>query len=81
MNAKVSSHAEIDVTREICPMTYVRVRLALDRLAPGEILSVKLRGEDAARNVPASAIAQGHSILEQSRDCDDTTHLLIKRKD
>ena len=36
---------EIDITQEVCPMTFVRARLALDRMAPGQILLVRLRGE------------------------------------
>ena len=34
----------LDITAETCPMTFVRTRLALDRMAPGETLLVLLRG-------------------------------------
>ena len=65
--AAVSLHStadlEIDVTAEVCPMTYVRTRLALDRLRAGQVLGVTLRGEEAARNVPATAVEQGHAVL------------------
>jgi len=43
---------ELDITGEICPMTFVRTRLALDRMRPGETLLVRLRGEEPLRNVP-----------------------------
>ena len=29
--------ASIDITREVCPMTYVRVKLALERLPDGAV--------------------------------------------
>ena len=54
---------EIDITGELCPMTYVRTRLALDRLEPGEVLRVRLQGEEPRRNVPKTAAEQGHTIL------------------
>jgi TusA-related sulfurtransferase len=69
----------IDITGEICPMTFVRTRLALDRLAHGQILSVTLRGEEPLRNVPLSAARQGHTVLAQTEAGDGTTTLLIRR--
>jgi TusA-related sulfurtransferase len=54
---------EIDVTRDMCPMTFVRTRLALDKLAPGETLRVVLKGEEPLRNVPRTAAEQGHEVL------------------
>ena len=49
---------EIDITSDICPMTFVRTRLALDRMTPGETLLVRLRGEEPLRNVPRTATEQ-----------------------
>ncbi len=69
----------LDITRETCPMTFVRVRLALDRLAPGDVLEVLLSGEEPRRNVPRTALEQGHAILEQSEDAAGVTRLLLRR--
>ena len=71
---------EIDVTAELCPMTYVRTRLALDRLAPGELLGVTVKGEEAARNVPQTARLQGHAVLEEAPGEDGTLRVLIRKK-
>jgi tRNA 2-thiouridine synthesizing protein A len=54
---------ELDISREICPMTFVRTRLALDRMAKGQVLRVRLRGDEPRRNVPTTAAAQGHEVL------------------
>jgi TusA-related sulfurtransferase len=54
----------IDITAETCPMTFVRTRLALDTLAPGQILLVKLRGAEPIANVPRAALEQGHEPLD-----------------
>ena len=70
---------EIDITGDICPMTFVRTRLALDRLAPGETLRVRLKGEEPLRNVPRTAVEQGHEILSQETDSAGIGILLIRR--
>jgi TusA-related sulfurtransferase len=56
--------AAIDITREVCPMTYVRVKLALERLETGQTLEVRLAGDEPWRNVPRSIIEDGHVVLE-----------------
>ena len=44
-------------------MTFVRTKLRLERLKPGEILKVRLRGEAPLRNVPRAARDEGHTIM------------------
>ena len=44
-------------------MTFVRTKLRLERMQPGEILAVRLRGEEPLRNVPRAARDEGHDIL------------------
>lgn len=61
-------------------MTFVRTRLALDRLGSGQTLLVLLRGEEPVRNVPRAAREQGHDIISQETDADGSVHLLVRRK-
>ncbi len=69
----------LDITREVCPMTYVRTRLALDRMVPGQTLMVRLSGEEPRRNVPRTAAEQGHVVVSQEDNSDGTTNLLLRR--
>lgn len=73
-------HREIDITAELCPMTFVRTRLALDRMQPGEVLKVLLRGEEPRRNVPRTAAEQGHTVLRQETGADGTMAVWIVKK-
>lgn len=69
----------IDITGEVCPMTFVRTKLRLERMRPGEILNVRLRGDEPLRNVPRAARDEGHSILGIVPQGDD--HIVtIRRK-
>ncbi|MEL0322821.1 MAG: sulfurtransferase TusA family protein, partial [Rhodospirillales bacterium] len=52
----------IDITEDRCPMTFVRTRLALDKMLAGEKLEVILRGGEPAQNVPKSAKELGHIV-------------------
>lgn len=74
-----SADQEIDITADTCPMTFVRTRLALDRLAPGQTLLVRLRGDEPLRNVPRSAQEQGHTVLSLETDVDGVSRLLLRR--
>jgi tRNA 2-thiouridine synthesizing protein A len=70
---------EIDITNEICPMTYVRTRLALDKMTPGQTLLVRLKGQEPLKNVPRTAKEQGHEVLSLDTDPDGISRLLIRR--
>lgn len=61
-------------------MTFVRTRLALDRLGSGAILRVRLKGDEPRRNVPRTATEQGHHVLSVIDDADGTTHVTIQKK-
>ncbi len=70
---------DLDITYEVCPMTFVRTRLALDRLQPGEELRVRLRGDEPRRNVPRTAAEQGHTVLSVDDSDDGATIVVIRR--
>jgi tRNA 2-thiouridine synthesizing protein A len=53
----------IDITNEVCPMTFVRTKLRLERMKSGEVLAVRLRGEEPLKNVPRAARDEGHAVL------------------
>ena len=54
--------ASLDVSDLRCPMTWVRTKLALERLAPGDELLVRCAPGEALENVPRSARAAGHAV-------------------
>ena len=42
---------ELDITGEVCPMTFVRAKLALESLTLGQVLNIKLRDGEPLHNV------------------------------
>ena len=74
----------IDITSLICPMTFVRTKLTLEKLTPGAVLEVILKGEEPLSNVPRSARQHGHTVLSLEALAEDTQgvhRLLIRRED
>jgi sulfite reductase (ferredoxin) len=51
----------------VCPLNYVKTKLALEQMKGGQTLAILL-DEEGARNVPASAAADGHEVLSVARE-------------
>jgi tRNA 2-thiouridine synthesizing protein A len=79
MGSILTADREIDITRDLCPMTFVKTRIALDRMTEGQTLLVHLRGEEPLINVPRSATELGHTVLEQREGADGSTLLLLRK--
>jgi TusA-related sulfurtransferase len=54
--------ASIDIRGVACPLTWVRTRVALERLAAGEVLEVTLLAGEPLKNVPLTAQEEGHRL-------------------
>ena len=60
--------ATLDVSALTCPMTWVRTKLALERLEPGDELVVRCAPGEALENVPRSAREAGHEVSVDGAD-------------
>lgn len=58
------SDHQLDITQEVCPITFVKAKLAVERMAPGEVLVIRLQGDEPLQNVPRSLTELGHRILD-----------------
>lgn len=55
--------ATLDITQDTCPITFVKTKLKLEELAPGEVLEVILNDGEPIQNVPRSVKGEGHKII------------------
>ena len=79
MDKSITPDRRLDITGELCPMTFVRTRLMLDAMQPGQVLEIRLRGDEPRENVPRNAAEQGHAVLAQRTDADGTMTLLLRK--
>ena len=56
----------LDITKEHCPMTFVKTKIKLAQIAEGDILEVILLEGEPLKNVPRSATEQGYKVLDVS---------------
>ena len=70
---------ELDITTEVCPMTFVRTKLKLEAMAPGSLLRIRLRGEEPLQNVPRALLDHGHQIVEIRHLADGSAELLVRK--
>ena len=54
----------LDLHGVICPMNFVKAKLALDDLEPGDRLEIILDEGEAITNVPRSLKEEGHRVLK-----------------
>jgi tRNA 2-thiouridine synthesizing protein A len=57
----------LDITGDVCPMTFVKVRMGLHEIAPSGKLNVRLK-EEALKNVISALKAGGHRVTNVSRE-------------
>ena len=71
--------ARADVRAYACPITFVKTRIALERLRAGEVLEVWLAAGEPARSVPASAAEEGHRVLSVEPLAEGGFRVLIEK--
>ena len=69
----------MDITDVVCPITFVKVKVALEELDDGQILEVRLNEGEPIQNVPRSLKDEGHKILSLDDLGDGTFTLLVKK--
>ncbi|HXF92264.1 MAG TPA: sulfurtransferase TusA family protein [Nitrospiraceae bacterium] len=61
----VQPDAELDLRGVICPYNFVKTKLKLEAMEPGQVLAVILDDGEPIRNVPRSVKDDGHTVLAQ----------------
>lgn len=70
----------LDITAEVCPLTFVKTKLLLERMAPGETAEVRLKGAEPRDNVPRSVREHGHEVLSLEPEDGGEIYRLVIRK-
>lgn len=70
---------ELDLRGVICPYNFVKTKLKLESMAPGQLLLVHLDDGDPIRNVPRSVSDDGHDVLSQER-ADHSFRVMIRKR-
>ena len=69
----------VDITDVVCPVTFVKAKVALEELDEGEILSIRMNDGEPVRNVPRSIKEEGHQILKLIDNQDGIYNLIVRK--
>ena len=69
----------VDITDVVCPVTFVKAKVALEELEDGEILAIRMNGGEPVQNVPRSIKEEGHQVLKLDDNGDGTYTLIVKK--
>jgi len=69
----------VDITDVVCPVTFVKAKVALEELDEWQILSIRLNDGEPVQNVPRSIKEEGHRILKLTDNGDGTYNLIVQK--
>ena len=70
---------KVDLRGVPCPLNLVKAKLAIEKLAVGDILEIEIDDGEPIQNLPVSLGRQGQEILETTR-CENYFRLKVRRK-
>ena len=73
------STKQLDITKDHCPMTFVKTKIELSKLQAGDKLEVLLTEGEPLDNVPKSATEQGYKVLDISHVKDKVHKIIIEK--
>ena len=69
----------VDITDKVCPLTFVKAKVAIVELEDGEVLAVRMNDGEPVQNVPRSFKEDGHQVLKLYDNEDGTFTLLVRK--
>lgn len=77
--AEFQVDGSVDITDVVCPVTFVKAKVALEELEDGQILSIHMNGGEPVQNVPRSIKEEGHQVLKLTDNKDGTLELIVRK--
>jgi TusA-related sulfurtransferase len=69
----------LDIRGQICPYTFVRSKLAIEKMSVGEVLEIILDHKPAVENVPKSMENEGQKVLKIEQTGEREWHIFVRK--
>lgn len=76
---EVVADERVDITDVVCPVTFVKVKVALEEIDEGQVLEVLLNDGEPVQNVPRSLRDEGHRVRGLVDNGNGTYTLLVEK--
>ena len=70
----------INIKGEVCPYTFVKSKLAMEKLESGQVLEIILDHKPATENVPRSMQNEGNQVIVVEKINDTDWRIVVKKK-
>lgn len=68
--SEIKSNSFIDITDVVCPITFVKAKVALEKIKNGQTLEIRLNDGEPIQNVPRSLKNEKHKISQINKNED-----------
>ena len=68
--AEIQFDDQVDITDKVCPLTFVKAKVAIEELDDGEILAIRMNDGEPVQNVPRSMKEEGNKFLKLEDNAD-----------
>ena len=69
----------VDITDVVCPMTFVKAKVAMEEIEVGQVLAVRMNDGEPVQNVPRSFKEEGQQILKLRGNEDGRYDLIVNK--
>jgi tRNA 2-thiouridine synthesizing protein A len=69
----------VDLKGQVCPYTFVRSKLAIEKMNVGEVLEIVLDHKPAVENVPKSMENEGQKVLKIDQTGEKEWHVFVRK--
>ena len=69
----------IDLLGEICPMTFVKTKLAIEKINYGEKIKIIYNSQEAKINVPKSLLELNHKVLKIDNISKKNFYIIVEK--
>ena len=73
------AQAFVDISDVVCPVTFVKVKVAIEELEDGQVIEVLINEGEPIQNVPRSLKDEGHKVLKIKNNQDGTYTMLVEK--
>ena len=75
--ADIAFDDQVDITDKVCPLTFVKAKVAIEELDDGEVLAIRMNDGEPVQNVPRSMKPRLFQILQYSLSKNSFIHNCI----
>jgi tRNA 2-thiouridine synthesizing protein A len=75
----IKTNKTLDIKGQVCPYTFVRSKLALEKMSLGEVLEIVTDHKPASENVPRSMENEGQKVLKIEQTAEKEWRIFVRK--